>query len=107
MRIILLFTFLALACHARVPHLTPPQIVRAAGLVHPGDEWSAAYPILVERLGLPTHVRGAAYSWAAREGPDCYLIEVRTRNGFVAYVDDPYRPTTTAGGFNRCARAAR
>lgn len=107
MRITVLFTLLALSCHAQAPRLTPPQIVHAAGLVHLGDSWSDAYPALVRRLGLPTHVSGAAYSWAARDGRNCYLIEVHTRNGIVAYVDDPYRPTTTSGGFHRCARAAR
>ncbi len=109
MRIAVVVTLLALSCHAQAPRLTPPQIVRAAGLVHPGDPWSEAYPALVDRLGLPTEVNDGAYSWAARDGPDCYLIEIHTRDGVVAYVDDPYRPTTPSdrGGFRRCTRAAR
>ena len=73
----------------------------------PGDSWDTAYSALVRRLGLPTRVVGAAYQWAARAGPDCYLIEVHTRDGVVAQVDDPYRPSPRSDGFHRCAQAAR
>ncbi len=83
--------FVATACASSRRSLDPALVVRAAGMVEPGQRWAPAFARLRLVLGAPTFADGAAFAWAALAGDDCYLIEVRVVDGVIAFVDDPAR----------------
>jgi len=110
MRTAALLLLAATAC-ARAdlrPRPAPRQIVRAGGVVAPGDPWPAAFLQLQDRLGPPTRAQRGRFAWAALVGDDCYLLEVFVTDDIVTMVEDPYRPAPPwPEPFEHCAEAAR
>ena len=103
-----LFAATLVACAATpCPRPSPRQLVRASGLVQRGALWPAAYLVLQDRLGPPTRIADDRYSWAARLGDDCYLIEVAVRDGVVVHIEDSHRRAAARHGYQRCTAAAR